>query len=128
MDMIHILIIFSMSYQKADWQSSTLDEKCDVFNFAIFNYPFLYSDIPLSPSWNVVYIAQFIIYTTSYFVYENFSNQGQLQTRRFMLQSYKCNESKLKFSFRKFYYGLVSHYKSLLAYKLTAGFSPFDDG
>jgi hypothetical protein len=73
---------------------------CDDFDFAIVNFPFLCSNIPLSPVYGV-YIPQLIRYPRRCFAYENFSKQGKLLTKKLMLQGY--NESCLKSSFRKFY-------------------------
>jgi hypothetical protein len=43
------------------------------FNFAIDNFPFLCSNIPLSYSFHYVYISQLNICAKACFAYENFS-------------------------------------------------------
>ena len=102
----------------ADWQLTTLFDKRDDFNFAIVNFPFLCSNIPLSPAYGV-YISQLIRYARACFEYEDFSKRGRLLTNKLMLQGY--NESRLKSSYRKFYgryNDLVCDYKLPLAHML----------
>jgi hypothetical protein len=60
--------------------------------FAIVIFPFLCSDIALSPVYGK-YISQLIQYARACFAYENFSKWGQLLTRKLMLQDY--NEGRL---------------------------------
>jgi hypothetical protein len=83
------------------WQTDkfTIYDKRDDFDFAIVNFPFLCSNIPLSPAYGV-YISQLIRYAIACFAYENFSKWGKLLTKKSMLQVY--NESRLKL-FHKFY-------------------------
>ena len=59
-------------------------------DFDIVNFPFLCSNIPLSPA----YISQLIRYARAYFAYEDFTKRGKLLTNKLMLQGY--NESRLK--------------------------------
>ena len=99
--------------------TTTLYDKRDDFNFAIVNFPFLCSNIPLSPAYGV-YISQLIRYTRACFTYGSFSRRGQLLTNKLMLQGY--NESPLKSSFRKFYgryNDFVCGYKLSLAQMLN---------
>ena len=82
------------------------------------NFPFLCSNIPLSPAYGV-YISQLIRYARACFAYEDFSKRGKLLTKKLMLQGY--NESRLKSSFCKFfdrYNDLVCDYKLSLAHVL----------
>jgi hypothetical protein len=74
-------------------------DKRDDFEFAIVNFPFLCSNIPLSPAYGV-YISQLMLYARACFAYEDFSKRGKLFTNKFMLQGY--NESCLKSPFCKF--------------------------
>jgi hypothetical protein len=88
-------------------------DKRDAFNFAIVNFPFLCSNIPLSAAYDV-HISQFLWYVRAYVacMCQNFPKRGQLLTKKFMLQDY--NESPLKSSFYKLYWSyndLVSDYK-----------------
>jgi hypothetical protein len=53
--------------------------KRDDFDFAIVNFPFLCSNIPLTPAYGV-YISQLIRYVRASFVYEDFSKRGKLLT------------------------------------------------
>jgi hypothetical protein len=112
---LHILLIIDSNGRL----TTTLYEKCDDFDFVIANFPFLCTNIPLSPAYGV-YISQLIRYTRACFVYKDFSKRGQLLTKKLMLQG--CNESRLKSSFRKFYgrhNDLVCDYKLALAYMLN---------
>jgi hypothetical protein len=98
--------------------TTSLYDKRDDFDFAI-NFPFLCSNIPLSPAYGV-YISQLIWYARACFEYEDFSKRGKLLTKKLMLQGY--NESRLKSSFCKFYCrynDLVFDYKLSLAYMLN---------
>ena len=99
--------------------------KRDDFDFAIVNFPFLCSNIPLSPSYGV-YISQLIRYARACVAYENFSSRAQLLTNKLMSQGY--NESRLKSSFRKFYgryNDLVCDYGLSLTYMLNDLFHTF---
>jgi hypothetical protein len=71
-------------------------DKPDDFKFAIVNFPFLCSNIPVSPAYGV-YIFQLIRYTGARFAYEDFSNRSKLPTNKLVLQCY--NESCLKSHF-----------------------------
>jgi hypothetical protein len=63
-------------------------------------FPFTCTNIPLSSAYGV-YISQFIQCARACFSYKNFLNQGQLLTKKLMLQDY--TESREKSSFRKSY-------------------------
>ena len=71
-----------------------------ILTLQIVNFPFLFSNILLSPAYGV-YISQLIRHARACFAYEDFSKRGRLLTNKLMLQGY--NESRLKSSFRKFY-------------------------
>ena len=89
------------------------------FNFAIVNFPFLCSNVPLSPAYGV-YISQLIRYPRACYAYEDFLKRGQRLTKKLMLQGY--NESRLNSSFHKFYGRYndpVCNYKLSLRYMLT---------
>jgi hypothetical protein len=68
--------------------TTSLYDKRGDFDFAIVNFPFLCSNIPLSSG---VYISQLIRYARICFAYEDFSKRGKLLTKKLMLQGY--NES-----------------------------------
>jgi hypothetical protein len=76
--------------------TTTLYDKRDDFDFAIINFPFRCSNVPLSPAYGL-YICLLIPYTRACFAYEDFSKRGRLLTNKLMLQGY--NESHLKLSF-----------------------------
>jgi hypothetical protein len=83
-----------------DRLTTSLYDKCIDFDFAIVNFPFLCSNIPLSPAYGV-YVSQLIRYAKAYFTYEDFSKRGRLLKNKLVLQDY--NESRLKSSLCKFY-------------------------
>jgi hypothetical protein len=93
--------------------TTSLYGKCDDFDFAIVNFPFLRSNIPLSTA-NGVYVSQLIRYARVCFAYEEFSKRGRLLTNKLMLQGY--NKSRLKSSFH--YNDLVCDYNLPLAHML----------
>jgi hypothetical protein len=89
-----------------------------ILNFAIVNFPFLCSNIPLSPAYGV-YVSQLIRYARACFACEDFSKRGRLLTNKLMLQGY------IKSSFRKFYdryNDFVCDYKLPLAHMLDDWF------
>ena len=96
--------------------TTTLYDKRDDSDFAIVNFPFLCSNVPLSPAYGV-YISQLIRYARACHAYDDFFKRGQLLTKKLMLQGYK--ECRLKSSFRKFYgryNDLVCDYKLSLSH------------
>jgi hypothetical protein len=99
--------------------TTSLCDKLDDFDFATVNFPFLCSNIPLSPAYGV-YISQLIRYLTACFAYEDFSKRGKLLTKKLMLQGY--NECRLKSSFCKIYgryNDLICDYKLSLVHMLN---------
>jgi hypothetical protein len=60
--------------------TTSLYDKLDDFDFAIVNFPFRCSNIPLSPAYDV-YISQLIQYARESFTYEDFSKRGKLLTK-----------------------------------------------
>jgi hypothetical protein len=100
--------------------TTSLYDKHDDFHFAIVNFPFLCSNIPLSPVYGV-YISKLIRYPRTCFAYEDFLKWCKLLTKTLILfQGY--NESRSKSSFRKFYghyNDLVCNYKLSLAHMLN---------
>jgi hypothetical protein len=61
--------------------TTSLYDKRDDFDFAIVNFPFLCSNIPLSPAYSV-FISQLIRYARACFAYEDFSKRGKLLTNK----------------------------------------------
>jgi hypothetical protein len=76
--------------------TTSLYNKRDDFDITIANFPFLCSDIPLSPAYGV-YISQLIRYARACFAYKDFSKRGKLLTKKLILQGY--NESCLSHHF-----------------------------
>jgi hypothetical protein len=98
-------------YETGGKNAGKLHQYAFHFDFAVVNFPFLCSGIPLSPAYGV-YISQLVRCAGACFAYGDFSERGGLLTRGLMLQG--CNESRLKSSFRKVYgrcSGLVCDYK-----------------
>jgi hypothetical protein len=81
-------------------QTTSLYDKRDNFDFAIVNFPFLGSNITLSPAYGM-HISQLIRYAKACFVHEDFSKRCKLLTKKLMLKGY--NECIFKSSFRKFF-------------------------
>ena len=80
--------------------TTQLYDKRDDFNFSIVNFPYLCSNIPLSPAYGV-YVSQLIRYARACSAYEQFANRGRLLTSKLMLQGFEM--SSLKAAFRKFF-------------------------
>jgi hypothetical protein len=67
-----------------DRLTTTLYEKRNDIDFAIVNFPYLCSNIPLSPPYGL-YISQLIRYTRACFAYEDFWKLGKLLTSKLTL-------------------------------------------
>jgi hypothetical protein len=80
--------------------TTQLCDKRDDFNFAIVNFPYTCSNIPLSPAYGV-YISQLIRYARACYAYDQFLKRGGLLTDKLMLQEFL--QSRLISAFRKFY-------------------------
>jgi hypothetical protein len=65
--------------------TTSLYDKRDDFDFAIFNFSFLCNNIPLSPAYGV-HVSQLIRYARACFTYEDFSKRGRLLTNKLMVQ------------------------------------------
>jgi hypothetical protein len=90
----------------------------DDFNFAIVNFPYTCSNIPLSPAYGV-YISQLIRYTRTCSTYDQFLSRVRLLTDELMLQGFL--QSRLRSAFRKFY----GRYNDLIYnYKLSLSHNP----
>jgi hypothetical protein len=63
--------------------TTSLYDKRDKFDFAIVNFPFLCSNIPLSLAYGL-YISQLIWYPRACFEYEDFSKRGKLLTNKLL--------------------------------------------
>jgi hypothetical protein len=73
--------------------TTSLHHERDDFDFAIVNFPFLCSNIRLSPA-DGVYISQLIRYAGACFANEDFLKRANILTNKFMLQGY--NKYRLK--------------------------------
>ena len=77
-----------------------LYDKRDDFDFSIVNFPYLCSNIPVSPAYGV-YISQLIRYARACSAYGQFVNRSRLLTNKLILQEFGI--SRLKTAFRKFF-------------------------
>ena len=75
-------------------------DKRDDFNSPIVNFPFICSNIPAAPAYEV-YISLLIRYSRACGSYQDFSDRGLLLTRKLLNQGFLL--VKLKSSLRKFY-------------------------
>jgi hypothetical protein len=92
--------------------SIQLYDKRDDLNFAIVNFPYTCSNIPLSPAYGI-YISQLIRYARACSTYNQFS---RLLTDKLIIQGFL--QSRLMSAFRKFY----GSYNDLIhIYKLSLG-------
>ena len=85
------------------------DKRVD-FNFPIVNFPFICSNIPAAPAYEV-YISQLIGYSRACCSYQDFLDRGLLLTRKLLNQGFLL--VKLKSSLRKCYdrqHDLVDRY------------------
>ena len=80
--------------------TTQLYDKRDDFDFAIVNFPYICSNIPLSPVYGV-YLSQLIRYARACSTYDQFLSRGRLLTDKLMLQGFL--QSRLMSAFRKFY-------------------------
>jgi hypothetical protein len=100
-----------------------LYDKRDDFSFTIVNFPFIYSNIPLSPVYGV-YISQLIQYARACSTYDQFLSRSRLLTDKLMLQGFL--QSRLMSAFRKFYgryNDIIYNYKLSLSHMLSDIFS-----
>jgi hypothetical protein len=94
-------------------------DKREYFDFAIANFPYTCSNIPLSPAYGV-YISQLIRYARASFTYDQFLSRGRQLTDKLMLQGFL--QSRLMSAFRKFYgcyNDLIQNYKLSLSHMLS---------
>jgi hypothetical protein len=87
-----------------------LYDKRDDFNFPIVNFPFICSNIPAAPAYEV-YISQLIRYSRTCGCYQEFLDSGLLLARKLLNQGFLL--FKLKSFLRKFYsrhHDLVDRY------------------
>ena len=99
--------------------TTQLYDKRDDFNFAIVNFPYTCSNIPLSPAYGV-YISQVIRYARACSTYEQLLNRGRLLTYKLIIQGFL--ESRLMSAFRKFYgryNDLIHNYQLSLSHMLS---------
>ena len=77
--------------------STKLYDKRDDFDFHIVNFPFLSSNIPAGPSYDV-YISQLIRYARSCSYYDDFRHGHKMLVERIVSKGYRYENS-----FKKFY-------------------------
>ena len=98
---------------------TSIYDKRDDFNFHITNFPFLSSNIPSSPAYEV-FISQLIRYARACSSYEFFILRAMRLSSKLLKQGYLVE--RLKLSFRKFYgqYGdLIQRYEISLSRMLN---------
>ena len=71
-----------------------LYDKRDDFDFHIVNFPFLDSNIPLSPAYGV-YISQLIRYARACTEYTDFIDRSKILTSKLLNQGYKSDRLKV---------------------------------
>jgi hypothetical protein len=85
----------------ADGKLTTqLYDKRDDFSFTIVNFPYICSNIPLSPAYKV-YISQLMRYARVCSTYDQFLSRSRLLTDKLILHGFL--QSRLMSAFRKFY-------------------------
>jgi len=112
---VHIIVMCNFWYdfqlvQRSQYFLETINENylkghkvpksADDFNFPIVNVPFICSNIPAAPAYEV-YIFQLIWYSRDCGYYYDFLDRGLLLTGKLLNQGYLV--VKLKSSLRKFY-------------------------
>jgi hypothetical protein len=99
--------------------TTQLYDKRDNFNFSVVNFPYLCSNIPVSPAYDV-YISQLIRYARACSTYDQVLVRSSLLTNKLMLLGFQLN--RLQAAFRKFYgryRGLVCSYNLSLGHMLS---------
>jgi hypothetical protein len=90
-------------------------QKRDDFNFSILNFPYLCSNVPASPAYDV-YISQFFRYARACLTFDQSLVRGSLLTNKLISQGFQL--SYLKVAFYKFY----GRYSNLICpYNLSWG-------
>jgi hypothetical protein len=85
----------------ADGKLATqLYDKRDDFSFTIVNFPYICSNIPLSPAYGI-YISPLIRYTRACSTYDQFLSRSRLLTDKLMFKGFL--QSRLMLVFRTFY-------------------------
>ena len=100
-----------LSIERDGQLRTSLYDKSDDFNFRITNFPFLSSNIPSSPAYDI-FISQLIRYARTCSSYECFVLKSARLSSKLLRQGYVME--RLKSSLRKFYgrYGdLIKHYE-----------------
>jgi hypothetical protein len=91
----------------------------DGFNFAIANFPYTCSNIPLSQAYGV-YISQLIWYARTCSTYDQISSRGRLLRNNLIIRGFL--QSPLISAFCKFYgryNDLIHNYKLSLSHMLS---------
>ena len=104
---------------RGSYQTTSINDKRDDFNFHITNFPFLSNNIPTSPA-NGVFISQLIRYARACSSYGCFTLRATRLSNKLLEQGYV--KERLKSSLRKFYgrYGdLIKQYEVSLSQMLN---------
>ena len=98
-------------------------DKCDDFDFEIFNFPFLEDDLARSTSYGV-YISQLIRFASASSHVADFNTCNQLLTQKLLKQGYRYHKLRKTFSyFYRQYYDLIYKFKIGLKSLLGKGLS-----
>ena len=74
--------------------TTRLYDKRDDFNFPIVNFPFLSSNIPSAPAYDV-YVSQLIHYTRACSNYKDFMEHGKVLTTKLLNQGYQTRDPRV---------------------------------
>ena len=108
-----------LSYDRDKRLQVKLYDKRDDFTFHIDNFPFLSSNIPLSPAYGV-YVSQLIRYARASSAYIDFLVRSRLLTNKLLGQGYK--RFKLITTFKQFYgrhYDLIGKFQHSVTHMVT---------
>ena len=106
--------------------STRLYDKRDDFNFAIISFPYLDSNIPLSPSYGV-YISQLIRYARACSSYGDFVDRLSHLSCKLLKQGYL--RERLVSTFKRFfgrYHELIDKYDTSLKQMINDGILSVD--
>ena len=91
--------------------TTKLDDKRDDFTFPMVNFPFINSNIPASPVYEV-YISQRIRYSRACAQYSDFLDRAQLLTQKLLKQGYVAPRMKASLQqFNNRHHNLVDRYE-----------------
>ena len=87
---MHHILDLLLKYDNFHRLQVKLYDKRDDFNFDIVNFPFLCSNIPQSPAYEV-FVFRLIRYARASFMYEDFIMRSQLLSSKLLKQGFTRN-------------------------------------